>query len=144
MSWRDDTPQTVQSDLDEVLERIFQVVEQVLVDLPGILPFGVQTGRDGNAALVIPDPQENDAQPVVSTVMDEVLAILASRAQSLRVIGTAMPVEVDGVDAVCVEWEHRDGGPGLRLLRQYTPTRKGMAVQWGESQAQVVDKRLWG
>ncbi len=69
MSWREGTPQSVQDDLDELLEAALSLAEKHLAERSAFMPFGLAVDNDGQRRLV-------------EVVSDD--ARLASSALSLR------------------------------------------------------------
>ncbi len=142
MSWRDTTPQPVQNDLDLLLSHGLDQADQLLARQGEFYPFALHTGPEGLAATMT--DLDVGANPSGEELMAALVAGLRKQRNTIRGAATVVPVSLeDGGDAVCVQLEHRDGGPSMVVLRAYSVARAGHSVKHGAMQAQEVEPRIW-
>jgi hypothetical protein len=117
-TWRETTTQAVQDDLDSLVGPALDAAEHFLNKRGEFFPFCLTLSSDGELRMAGGDPGLGEQPP--SQAVLEVLYDGASRERdALRAVGVVADVRLEGTDAVRVEMEHRDGGPGLVVLAPY-------------------------
>ena len=142
MSWRDDTPQAVQDDLDGILDEALRAAQHFLEKNGEFFPFAVTLDAGGQMTMVAADPGEGE-QPASQSVLDMLYAGAADDRDRLRAVAFVAPVEADGQDEVRVETEHRDGGPAIAAFLPYATKRLRRSVTFGELTAGTGERRVW-
>jgi hypothetical protein len=143
MSWRDETPETVQEDLDLLAHEALSAATHLLTKQRGeFYPFGVRLPAHGKPELVGADPGEGE-HPAPEAVLELLYESMNAVRAGTRAVAFAAPVEMPGGDAVRVELEHRDGGPALALLLPYRTRRLRRAVDTGDLVATPGERRVW-
>lgn len=142
MSWRDDTPQAVQDDLDLLADQALSAAQHFLAQNGDFYPFAVTQSDDGEPAMAGADPGEGE-HPSSQAVLDLLYNGVAAQSDAIRAAAFASPVETADGDAVRVEIEHRDGGPALVLLLPYRTKKLRKAVEFGELTAGAGERRIW-
>src|SRR3954464_9521533 len=145
MSWRDDTPPSVQGDLDLLADEALTAATKLLARQRGELyPFGVRLPLDGEPEVLHVDPSEGEgAQPAPDAVMDMLYESGTMMREGTRGVAFVSLVDTSNGDAVRVELEHCDGGPALVLLLPFRTRRLRRAVETGELEAQAGERRIW-
>lgn len=112
MSWRDDTPQPVQDDLDLLADQALSAAQHLLENDGQCYPFAVNLSNDGTPEMAAADPGEGEP-PSSQAVLELLYSGAAAQRDAIRAVAFAATVETADGDAVRVEIEHRDGGPSL-------------------------------
>jgi hypothetical protein len=143
MSWRDETPQTVQDDLDLLADEALSAARYFLAKQRGeFYPFGVRLPLDGEPEMVAADPGEGD-HPASEAVLDLLYESVTAMSEGTRAVAFVAPVESPEGDAVRVELEHRDRGPALTLLLPYRYRTLRGTVETGDLVATPGERRVW-
>jgi hypothetical protein len=141
MSWRDDTPQPVQDDLDRLADRSLSAAQHFLEQDGEFYPFAMALTAAGAEEMSGADPGEGE-NPSSQAVIELLHEGLRAQREGLRAAAFIAPVETSDGDAVRVEVEHRDGGPALELLLPYRGAgRRGS--EFGELTAAPGDRSVW-
>ena len=139
-SWRDDTPQSVQDDLDGTVAAGLDAARHLLDKNGEFFPFGVTLMVDGEQRLVAGDPalgEHPESQAVLETLYDGVAGVR----DDLRAAAFVADVLVGGSDAISVRVEHRDGGPAIQVVQQFT--KAGSGIEYGATSASEAERRVW-
>jgi hypothetical protein len=141
MSWRDDTSQAVQDDLDRLTDEALTAARDLLEHQRGeFYPFALDLDAEREVGLLNADPGEGE-RPSSQAVLD----MLHETAGHLRDGHTAFafvtPVVTDRGDAVQVALEHRDGGPALEVFLPFS--RRFRRMRYGELWAGDGVRRVW-
>ena len=143
MSWRDETPQTVQDDLDLLAHETLSAATHLLGRQQGELyPFGMRLPADAEPELVGADPGEGE-HPASQAVLDLLYESMRAMRDGTRAVAFAAAVETPEGDAVRVELEHRDGGPALALLLPYRLRKLRRSVDTGDLVAAPGERHVW-
>ena len=139
-SWRDDTPQSVQDDLDATVAAGLDAARHLLDKNGEFFPFGVTLMADGEQRLVAGDPalgEHPESQAVLETLYDGVAGVR----DDLRAAAFVADVLAGGSDAISVQVEHRDGGPAIQVLQQFA--KVGTGIEYGATSASEAQRRVW-
>jgi len=143
MSWRNETPPTVQEDLDLLADEALSAATHLLGEQRGELyPFGVRLPADGKPELVGADRGEGE-HPAPEALLDLLYESMSAMRDGARAVAFVAHVETPEGDAVRVELEHRDGGPALVLLLPYRRRRLRRALETGDLVATPGERRVW-
>ena len=143
MPWRDETPQTVQDDLDLLAHEALSAARYFLSKQQGEFhPFAVRLPADGKPETVGADPGEGE-HPAPEAVLDLLYESMTAMREGTRGVAFGAPVETPEGDAVRVELEHREGGPALALLLPYRYRRLRRTVETGNLMATPGERHVW-
>ena len=142
MSWRDDTPQPVQDDLDLLAGEALSDAQHFLEKNGEFYPFAVSLSNDGAPKLAGADPGQGE-YPSSQAVLDLLYSGAAAERDAIRAAAFVAPVETADGDSVRVEIEHRDGGPALELLLPYRVMKLRKTVEFGPMAAGAAERRIW-
>jgi len=141
-SWRDTTPQPIQDDLDNMVGMAIDAAQALLAKNGEFFPFGVSITSDGEEHLLAADPGLGE-NPESLAVLDSLYAGVVASREALRGAAFVADVRVDGLDAIRVQAEQRDGGPGVEVLMRYEKKRFRKAVEYGAVTASSGPRRIW-
>jgi hypothetical protein len=141
-SWRDDTPQPNQDDLDGLAGTALDTGQNLLAKNGEFFPFGVTLTTDGDQRLVAADPGLGE-HPESQAVLDALHAGILGQRDSLRGAALVSDVRVDGSDAIRVRCEHRDGGPAMEILQRYKKKRFKKGIEYGATSGSGIERRIW-
>ena len=139
-SWRDDTPQAVQDDLDDLAAVALDAARHLLDKNGEFFPFGVTLSDAGEQRLVAGDPALGE-HPGSQAVLETLYAGVLGERDDLRAAAFVADVLADGSDAISVRVEHRDGGPAIQILQQFA--KAGSGIEYGATSASGGDRRIW-
>ena len=117
-AWRDATPQAVQDDLDSLVGPAMEAAQELLGKHGEFFPFCLALDQGGQLGFVHADPGHGE-RPPSQAVLDVLYEGAIDQKVALRAVAFIADVRLAGSDAVRVELEHRDGGPGLAVLAPY-------------------------
>lgn len=149
-SWRTETSQQAQDELDELLDVSIRAAQEQL-DLAGeFYPFAVTLEEPGRTRLVTPEVKTGPRSVAdVTEVFDLCWQALRTEADSLRAGAVVTNVGGPDGDAIAVALEHREG----RALEVFLPyaaqgkTRGGKKPAqkhlYGDLQAAPGQQRVW-
>jgi hypothetical protein len=143
VSWRDETPQSVQDELDLLAHETLDQATYLLGKLRGELyPFGVRLCADGHPETLSVYPGEGEHPSVDLGMLYELATVMRD---GTRAVAFVALVETSDGDAVRVELEHRNGGPALVLLLPFQTQRRKLrrVVETGELVATIGERRIW-
>jgi hypothetical protein len=142
-AWRDTTSQAVQDDLDSLVTPAIDAAAQLLNKNGEFFPFCLTVGLDGELGFDHADPGLGE-QPPSQAVLDFLYEGAAAQQDTLRALAFVADVRLEGSDAVRVELEHRDGGPGLAVLAPYA--LRGLVrkrARFGDLQLAKGTRHIW-
>ena len=142
MSWRDQTPVAVQDDLDLLANEALQAAQHFLEKNGEFYPFAMTLGDNGAPQLTGADPGGGEF-PSSQEMLDLLYRGVSANRDACRAAAFAAQVTTEAGDAVRVELEHRDGGPGLQLLLAFRRKRLGKAIEFGDLEAAQGERRIW-
>jgi hypothetical protein len=142
MTWRDDTPQPVQDDLDLLADQALSAAQHFLEKNGEFYPFAVSLSNDGAPTMAAADPGEGEF-PSSQVALDLLYRGAEGDRDAIRAAAFVAPVETPDGDSVRVAIEHRDGGPALELLLPYRRKKLRKTVELGPLAAGSAERRVW-
>ena len=140
-SWRDTASQTVQDDLDKLLNVVLPFAEELLNKSAQFYPFGATMAQDGNVSLTsAATAVGRKAAP--AAVLADLVSGAAARSGTLRAVAFVSDVLVAGKDAVHVELEH-SRGESIGIVVPYKINRTTRLVRFGELSASSAAAKVW-
>jgi hypothetical protein len=148
-SWRDETSQQTQDELDELLDVSIRAAQQQLDAAGEFYPFAVALDEPGKTHLVTPEVKTGPREIAdVTEVFAMCWEALRAEAGSLRAGSVVTNVGGPDGDAIAVALEHREG-PALEVFLPYEAqgkTRGKKPAQkhlYGDLQAAPGQRRVW-
>jgi hypothetical protein len=148
-SWRDDTSQQAQDELDELLDVALHAAQGQLDAAGEFYPFGVALEAPGTTALVTPEVRTGPRDVAdVSEVFERCWEGLRHQASTLRAGAVVANVGGPDGDAVAVALEHAEGR-ALEVFLPYTRQDKtngkkpAQKFLYGDLQAIAGQPRVW-
>ena len=141
-TWRDDTPQPVQDDLDALVQAAYDEAGGLLARRRDFAPFAVVVHADGRHDRVASDPGPGP-EPESRVLLERLVASVRGDSDDYRAVGFVALVLTRAGDAVRVELEHRDGGPALLLLRPCRVNRLRRRVAMGAVAGSFGSRLVW-
>jgi hypothetical protein len=148
-SWRDDTSQQVQDELDDLLDVSLRAAQQRLDDVGEFYPFAVTIAEVGRVGVLTPQVQTGPrAVADVAEVFELCWTTLRGQADTARAAAVVTNVGGPDGDAIAVALEHREG-PAIEVFLPYVAQgktngkRPPQRHRFGELQAAPGQSRIW-
>jgi hypothetical protein len=148
-SWRDDTSQQVQDELDDLLDVSLRAAQQRLDDAGEFYPFAVTIAEVGRVGVLTPQVQTGPrAVADVAEVFELCWTTLRGQADTARAAAVVTNVGGPDGDAIAVALEHREG-PAIEVFLPYVAQGKTNGKKppqrhrFGELQAAPGQSRIW-
>jgi hypothetical protein len=129
-------------DFNDMLREILPFVRTMLERTGDVPPYAMVVHVDGAIDTIGADTARTRRQPDRDRVRDALLTELRGRADDLRAIANVCNLEREGIRAVLVELEHRDGTSLSAWIPYARPRRRGPVV-FGDLQASDGHPKLW-
>lgn len=124
MSWRDTTPQSVQDDVDNLLDAALTMAEGHLRDHGAFFPFGL--GIDRDSAVQVFDVDEPDAKRAKPALVAALSRIRRDLRAAAVVTDVALPETASSGIEVHLEHAH---GTAISVLEPYSLSAGELAVE---------------
>jgi len=148
-SWRDDTSQQVQDELDDLLDVSLRAAQQRRDDVGEFYPFAVTIAEVGRVGVLTPQVQTGPrAVADVAEVFELCWTTLRGEADTARAAAVVTNVGGPDGDAIAVALEHREG-PAIEVFLPYVAQGKTNGKKppqrhrFGELQAAPGQSRIW-
>ena len=148
-SWRDDTSQQAQDELDDLLDVSLRAAQQRLDDVGEFYPFAVTIAEVGRVGVLTPQVQTGPrAVADVAEVFELCWTTLRGEADTARAAAVVTNVGGPDGDAIAVALEHREG-PAIEVFLPYVAQGKTNGKKppqrhrFGELQAAPGQSRIW-
>jgi len=148
-SWRDDTSQQVQDELDDLLDVSLRAAQQRLDDVGEFYPFAVTIAEVGRVGVLTPQVQTGPrAVADVAEVFELCWTTLRGQADRARAAAVVTNVGGPDGDAIAVALEHREG-PAIEVFLPYVAQgrtngkKPPQRHRFGELQAAPGQSRIW-
>ncbi len=148
-SWRDDTSQQVQDELDDLLDVSLRAAQQRLDDAGEFYPFAVTIAEVGRVGVLTPQVQTGPrAVADVAEVFELCWTTLRGEADTARAAAVVTNVGGPDGDAIAVALEHREG-PAIEVFLPYVAQgrtngkKPPQRHRFGELQAAPGQSRIW-
>jgi hypothetical protein len=142
MSWRAETTQDIQDDLDYLAAEGVAAARELLEINGEFFPFGLRLPAVGEVELLDAYPGLGESPPA-GAVLDLLREVSWTMRDGARAMAIVAAVEAHDGDAIRVELEHRDGGPALAVLLPYRRRAIRRSIQYGELFAEESERRVW-
>ena len=149
MSWRDDTSQQVQDELDDLLDVSLRAAQQRLDEAGEFYPFAVTSAEVGRVEVLSPPVHTGPREVAdVAEVFELCWTALRGEAETARAGAVVTNVGGPDGDAIAVALEHRDG-PAIEVFLPYVTQGKTNGKKppqkhrFGQLQAAPGQPRVW-
>ena len=144
-SWRDNTTEQTQTDVDEMVDAALNAAQQLLAENGEFLPFGLAVGSDGVLRAFGVDESVLPPEPASKDVVQALHAGFASGRGELRAAAVVADVLLKdgGRDAINVSLEHSEG-PAMNVQLPYSRDGDSADIDYGEASATPGRRRIWG
>ena len=148
MSWRDETSQTVQDELDDLLDFSLRAAQQRLDDAGEFYPFPVTSAESGPVVVAVRLSTRPREVADVAEVFELCWATLREVAGTARAGAVVTNVGGPDGDAIAVALEHREG-PAVEVFLPYVAQGKTNGKKppqkhrFGDLQAGPGQARIW-
>ena len=142
MSWRAETAQEIQDDLDLLAAEGMAAARELLEINDEFFPFGLRLPATGDVELLDADPGLGE-HPPAGAVLDFLREVSLTMREGARAMAIVVAIETQDGDAICVELEHRDGGPAVVVLLPYRRRAIRRSFEYGELVAEESRRRVW-
>lgn len=141
-SWRDETPEAVQRDLDALADRSFDAAQHLLAKNVECIPFGVALDVSGQERIITAMPEASDGPDTSEAILNSLYTALLLQRDGFRAAAVVSDVLVAGSDAIRVQMEHREGGPAMNLLLPYSK-KLFRRFTYGDVTGSRASRRVW-
>jgi hypothetical protein len=141
-SWRDNTSQQAQADLDSLLEPCVDMALGLLAEYGEFYPFAQAVTVEGETVGVAVDMDVTNPSP--DAVANALIDVLRHHRDAYRAVGLVADISIPdaGLDAVRITTEHREGVAITTILRYELP-RLGELPLCGDATADPTDPMIW-
>lgn len=139
MSWRDETSQETQDDMDTPSKRGI-AVRRTEQNHGEFFPYAIGVSSDGEVRQIASDPGVEHPDP--RDVLAQLHQIGQAKREELRAIAFVSNVSGGPGDAVLASAEHRDG-IAIDLVLPYKVSKFKKTVTFGDLAAQQGAPRVW-
>jgi hypothetical protein len=140
-SWRDDTSDQVQDDVQNLIDAVLPFAQQQLDRHGGFFPFGATIDSEGEVTMIAEFSDPSD-EPDSKAILQSLYRGVQEQATELRAAVFVSDVTTSDGDAIRAEVEHREG-TALVVLSPYSKRRLRKAKAYGELELLPGEPRLW-
>jgi len=143
-SWRDNTTEQTQTDVDEMVNAALNAAQRLLSENGEFLPFGLGVASDGVLRAFGVDEGVLPPEPASKDVVEALQAGFASGRAELRAVAVVADVRLKdgGGDAINVSLEHSEG-PAMNVQLPYSRQGASGTFQYSDVSASPADRRIW-
>lgn len=131
-----------EQDFNDMLREILPFVRTMLERTGDVPPYAMAVHVDGAIDTIGADAPRARRQPDRDRIREAVLTELRKRADDLRAVANVCDLKREGIRAVLVEFEHRDGTSVSAWIPYARPRKRGPVV-FGDLQASDGHPKLW-
>ena len=130
-------------DFNDMLAEVLPFVREVLEKIGDVMPYAIVVTIGGAIDTIGAAVERRRRRPDPDRVRETLVTELRARADDLRAAGFVHDLQREGIRAILVEFEHRDG-TSLSAWIPYMKQRRRGPVVFGELQASDGHPKLWG
>lgn len=135
--------EAAERDFNDMLAEVLPFVRNMLERVGDVMPYAIVVTIDGAIDTVGAAITRRRRRPDPDRVRDTLADELRAKADDLRAVGFVNDLQSEGIRAILVEFEHRDG-TSLSAWIPYMKQRRRGPVVFGELQASDGHPKLWG
>ena len=134
--------EAAERDFNDMLVEVLPFVRDMLERIGDVMPYAIVVTIDGGIDTVGAEIARRRRRPDPDRVRDTLIKELRAKADDLRAAGFVHDLQTEGIRAILVEFEHRDG-TSLSAWIPYMKQRRRGPVVFGELQASDGHPKLW-
>ena len=134
--------EAAERDFNDMLAEVLPFVREMLEKFGDVMPYAIAVRIDGAIDTVGAEVARHRKRPDPDRVREALVNELRSKADDLRAAGFVHDLQTEGIRAILVEFEHRDG-TSLSTWIPYMKQRRRRPVVFGELQASDGHPKLW-
>lgn len=134
--------EAAERDFNDMLSEVLPFVRDMLESVGDVMPYAIVVTVDGAIDTVGAAITRRRRRPDPDRVRDTLADELRAKADDLRAVGFVQDLQTEGIRAILVEFEHRDG-TSLSAWIPYMKQRRRGPVVFGELQASDGHPKLW-
>ena len=135
--------EAAERDFNDMLREVLPFVRNMLERVGDVMPYALVVTIDGAIDTVGAAITRRRRRPDPDRVRDSLVDELRAKADDLRAVAFVHDLQTEGIRAILVEFEHRDG-TSLSAWIPYMKQRRRGPVVFGELQASDGHPKLWG
>jgi hypothetical protein len=129
-------------DFNDLLREVLPFVREMLEGVGDVMPYALVVTVDGAIDSVGAAIERRRRRPDPNRVREEILSEVRGKADDFRAVAFVNDLQTEGIKAILVEFEHRDGTSLSTWVPYARPRRRGPVV-FGELQASEGHPKLW-
>lgn len=134
--------EAAERDFNDLLAEVLPFVRDMLETIGDVMPYAIVVTIDGAIDTVGGEVARRRRRPDPDRMRDTLLNELRAKADDLRAVGFVNDLQTEGIRAILVEFEHRDG-TSLSTWIPYAKQRRRGPVVFGELQGSDGHPKLW-
>ncbi|MEX2100838.1 MAG: hypothetical protein WEB19_05430 [Acidimicrobiia bacterium] len=134
--------EAAERDFNDLLREVLPFVREMLEGVGDVMPYAVVVTVDGAIDTVGAAIEHRRRRPHPDRVRQEIFDEVRLKADDFRAVAFVNDLQTEGIRAILVEFEHRDG-TSLSTWVPYAKQRRRGPVVFGELQASDGHPKLW-
>jgi hypothetical protein len=134
--------EAAERDFNDMLAEVLPFVREMLGTIGDVMPYAIIVTINGAIDTVGTEVERRGRRPDPDRVREALVNELRAKADDLRAVGFVNDLQTEGIRAILVEFEHRDG-TSLSAWIPYMKQRRRGPVVFGELQASDGHPKLW-
>ena len=134
--------EAAERDFNDLLREVLPFARDMLETVGDVMPYALVVTVDGAIDTVGAAIQRRRRRPHPDRVREEILNEVRAKADDFRAVAFVNDLQTEGIKAILVEFEHRDGTSLSTWVPYARPRRRGPVV-FGELQASDGHPKLW-
>jgi hypothetical protein len=139
---REHEREMAERDFNDMLAEVLPFVRHLLETIGDVMPYAIVVTVEGAIDTIGAEFGSRRRRPDPDRVRETLVNELRAKADDLRAAGFVHDLQTEGIRAVLVEFEHRDG-TSLSAWIPYMKQRRRGPVVFGELQASDGHPKLW-
>ena len=134
--------EAAERDFNDMLAEVLPFVREMLESIGDVMPYAIVVTIEGAIDTIGGEIARRRRRPDPDRVRETLVNELRAKADDLRAVGFVHDLQTEGIRAILVEFEHRDG-TSLSAWIPYMKQRRRGSVVFGELQASDGHPKLW-
>ena len=134
--------EAAERDFNDLLAEVLPFVREMLESIGDVMPYAIVVTIEGAIDTIGGEIVRRRRRPDPDRMRETLVNELRAKADDLRAVGFVHDLQTEGIRAILVEFEHRDGTL-LSAWFPYVKQRRRGPVVFGELQASDGHPKLW-
>jgi len=134
--------EAAERDFNDLLAEVLPFVREMLESIGDVMPYAIVVTIEGAIDTIGGEIVRRRRRPDPDRMRETLVNELRAKADDLRAVGFVHDLQTEGIRAILVEFEHRDG-TSLSAWIPYVKKRRRGPVVFGELQASDGHPKLW-